>query len=525
MNDNRKRPWFRHPAVPAAAVVLVIAFVALRIMRRPTDAAVDVATQPVTRQDVSLSVEATGTIEPIDLIEVRSKASGQITSMPVKVGSVVKEGDLLVQVDPTNVRNQYDQTTAALRSAQAKLDISQAQKKRSDDLFAQAVITATEHESAILDYANAQAALVAAKTNLELARQALTDATVKAPSPATILSTNVTNGTVISSATLSASGGTSLLTMADLSHIRMRALVSETDVGNVRIGHPATVTVDAYPNRTFRGVVEQIEPQAVVQQSVTQFPVLISISNEQNLLLPGMNGEVSMLVDDRPNVLAVPVDAVRTMREIPAVASALGLNADSVRAQVQRQAAALIAAGGDSLARRLGFGRGAGADSGRRGGGGRGAGASADSMRARWMAAHGMGGGAAGGFRRGGGGQGGGGQGGVGAGGFGGARAGGLGGAGVGGAGGGGGRGGNSHTQVAFVQTAGGLEPRAVLTGITNFDYAEVLGGLKEGDQVAMLSVAELQAKRQQSQNFIRQRMGGGMLGGGGGTSRTGGGR
>jgi HlyD family secretion protein len=430
-------------------------------------------------------------------------------------------------VDPTNVRNQYDQALAALRSAQSKLDVSLAQKKRSDDLFAQSVITATEHESAIIDYASSQAAQVAAKTNLELARQARDDATVRAPSAGTVLSTNVTNGTVIASATSSASGGTSLLTMADLSRIRLRALVSETDVGNVKIGHPATVTVDAYPNRTFRGEVEKIEPQAVVQQSVTQFPVLISISNEQNLLLPGMNGEVSMLVDERSNALAVPVDAVRTMREIPVVASALGLNADSVKAQVQRQAATfVIASGADSLGR---LGRGAGGDSTRAGRFGRG-GAPSDSMRARWLAMRGGAGGGRGGVGGGGGGGFGGGGGGRGAGGgFGGGGGGRFANGGGAGGGGGGGGGGRNRTQVAFVQTPHGLEPRAVQVGISNFDYAEVVSGLKEGDQVALLSVAELQAKRTADQNRIRQRMGGGLPGstggGGGGRGGTGGGR
>jgi len=522
-----KRAWYRNPMVwIAAVVVLAGAVFAMRRFGSRHVAPSLVSVEAVTRQDIAVTVEATGTVEPIDLVEIKSKASGEILKMPVQVGSVVKQGDLLAQVDPINVKNQYDQTKAALDAAQAKLDISTAQKKRSDDLFEQQVITTDEHETATLDYANAKAALVTARTNLELARQARDDATVRAPIAGTVLSQAVTAGTVISSATLSVSGGTSLLTMADLQRIRMRTFVSETDIGNVRIGHPASVTVDAYPNRPFQGSVEKIEPQAVVQQSVTQFAVLISIANEQGLLLPGMNGEVSMLVDDRPNALAVPVDGVRTVREIPAVATALGLDPDSVRVKIERQLAsgfpnprrdsagapngvnAAYSGGGGSVGHRDSL-RAAGGWSGR---GGRGAGG--DSLRRRRFGGFGGGGDSA--RARGYGGNGGGGFGG---------------GAAMPGGGGAGGfgRGGRgSRAQVAFVQTPDGLEPRVVQLGISNFDYAEVLGGLKEGEQVVLLSVAELQAKRAQDQNRLRQRMGTGLPGaggGGGGAGAGGGGR
>ncbi len=161
---------------------------------------------------------------------------------------------------------------AALEAAEAKVEISRAQKKRSDDLYAKQVITADEHESATLDYANAQAQLVKARTDLDLARQRLEDATVSAPITARSWSSRCSTGQVISSATSSASGGTTLLKMADLSKVRMRALVGETDIGNVKPGQSATVTVDAFPQRTFNGLVEKIEPQAVVQQSVTNVP-------------------------------------------------------------------------------------------------------------------------------------------------------------------------------------------------------------------------------------------------------------
>jgi HlyD family secretion protein len=117
----------------------------------------------------------------------------------------------------------------------------------------------------------------------------------------------------------------------------VRALVNETDIGNIQPGQQATVTVDAYPDRPFRGTVEKIEPQAVVQQNVTMFPVLVAVSNREGLLMPGMNGEVSVLVERRENVVSVPNDAVRPPRDITTAAAALGLDPDSVRRQVQAQ--------------------------------------------------------------------------------------------------------------------------------------------------------------------------------------------
>src|SRR5919202_1441606 len=199
------------------------------------------------------------------------------------------------------------------------------------------VITAQEHEAATLDYANAQAQLVRARAALDLAKQRLEDATVTAPVAGTVIEKDVSLGQVITSATGAFGGGTTLLKMADLGRVRVRALFNETDIGQVRPAQPATVVVDAYPDRRFAGLVEKIEPQAVVQQGVTMFPVLVTLDNREALLKPGMNGEVSVLIDERTNVLAVPNDAVRSPREGVATAALLGLNPDSVRVQLQAQ--------------------------------------------------------------------------------------------------------------------------------------------------------------------------------------------
>jgi len=498
------KPHWKMRASAALIGIVIVAAGAAWLARGPRGrgTAEAVTTQPVERHDIALTIEASGTIEPVDLVEVKSKASGTITAMPVSVGSRVTARDLLVQIDTRDVRNQYDQTLAALRAAQVKADVSKAQKARSDSLDAQGVITADEHETAMLDDANAEAALVTARTNLDLAKQRLDDATVRAPVAGTVLSQSVTEGQVISSATSSVSGGTTLLTMADLSRIRMRTLVAETDVGNVRAGQRATVTVDAFPNRTFEGAVEKVEPQAVVAQSVTNFPVLVSLSNDEGLLLPGMNGEVSLVVDRRNDVLAVPVDAVRSQREALVLAPSLGLDADSVRARLGRQ----------HLVRR---GPAGGMGSRDSLGAGRPSGAMRDSMRAR-SAGRGFGGrmGGQGGLGGGAGAGGARGQDGSGAGS-------GWSGNGAGSASSGNGAGAANRAQVVFVKTAGGIEPRLVRLGLSDFDWSQVISGVEEGEQVVMLGVAQAQATRTQTQAEVRQRVGNmpGTLGG----SRSGG--
>ena len=442
-----------------------------------------IGTVVVDRRTIVVDAQATGAVEPINVIEVKSKASGQITRMPVETGSQVRAGDLLVQIDTRDVKNQYEQSAADLRSAQASLEVAQSQKKRSDDLYATRIITTQEFEAAQLALTQAQGAIVRATTNVDLAKQRLEDATVIAPVNGTIIDKPVSLGQVIASATGSVSGGTTLLKMADLTKVRVRALVNETDIGNVRPGQSTRVTVDAYPERPFQGVVEKIEPQAVVQQSVTMFPVIVSLDNNEGLLKPGMNGEVSMLIDRRDNVVAVSNDAVRTVREAAVAATFVGLNPDSVSAQVREMQAQQRNEGGGAptgdtpSAKTVPMGD---ASSGAKAKAGARAGAKADAKRAPSAGASVT----------------------------------------------------RVRTALVFVESAPGkFSPRLVRLGASDYDYSEVVSGLKEGEKVATLAVQALQAKRDQQNDRFRSMTGssgmpgsqppaGGAGGAGGGAPR-----
>jgi len=289
---------------------------------------------PVVRRDIVVSVQAAGTLQPDTTVEVKSKASGEIAQIMVETGQEVRRGDLMVSVDPRTARNTMAQAQARFDVARATLANARSQKQRADALFTSQSITQTEHEAAQLAYANSVADSVSTKVDLENAQIQLEDTDVRAPISGTIIEKDVERGQVISSPTRDVGGGTVLLRMADLSLVQVRTLVDETDVGKIRAGLPATVTVDAYPNRPFEGTVLKIEPLATVNQNVTMFPVIVRIQNQGGLLRPGMNAEVEIHVGRRDSVLAIPNAALRTTRDVSSAALVLGLDPKVVEQQL-----------------------------------------------------------------------------------------------------------------------------------------------------------------------------------------------
>lgn len=286
---------------------------------------------PVERRDIVVSARATGTVQPDTVVEVKSKASGEILEMKVETGMLVDRGTLMVKIDQRTPRNTLNQAQAALEVAKARLDNAESQRRRSDELFKSQSITEQEHETAVLQVANAKADVVTAQVELENARIAMEDTDVLAPITGTIIAKSVERGQVISSPTKDVGGGTVLLKMADLSLVQVRTLVDETDIGKIHAELPATVTVDAYPNQPFEGNVLKIEPQAETQNNVTMFPVLIRIQNRRGLLKPGMNADVEIHIGRRDSVLAVPNGALRTQRDVASAAQVLGLSESQVQ--------------------------------------------------------------------------------------------------------------------------------------------------------------------------------------------------
>ena len=291
----------------------------------------------VARRDIVVSAEAAGVVEPILVVDVKSKASGEIMELSAETGDIVRQGELLVRVDPRDPTNAVAQAEADLDVARAQLANAEATKRRADQMFQSQLISEQEHESANLTYANARAQQVRAERALQTARDQLDDTNVRAPITGTIIQKSVERGQVIASATREVSGGTVLLRMADLNEVQVRTLVDETDIGKIQPGMRATITVDAYPNRPFEGSVLKIEPQSQTTQNVTMFPVLIRIANQQGLLRPGMNAEVEVHIGQRQGVLAIPNAALRTNRDVASAAQVLGLNPQDVETALARQ--------------------------------------------------------------------------------------------------------------------------------------------------------------------------------------------
>ncbi|MGH7559222.1 MAG: efflux RND transporter periplasmic adaptor subunit [Gemmatimonadota bacterium] len=288
------------------------------------DAPTGLQSATVERMDLVSSVAATGTVEPIRVIDVKSQASGEILEVAVELGDRVEQGDLIARIDPRDVQNAYDQAEADLHVAQARVQVAERQLERVQSLHDSAIVTDEELEGAILENADAQAALVKARTNLQLARERLNDVVVRAPIRGIMVEKNLEDGQIVTS-TREVTGGTTLVRMADLSEVQVRTLVDETDVGSVVPGMPATIRVQAYPDREFYGRVLMVEPQAVVEQNVTLFAVLVRIQNEQDLLRPGMNADVEMVTGRRDGVLALVNGAVKSEDEARQLGEALGL--------------------------------------------------------------------------------------------------------------------------------------------------------------------------------------------------------
>lgn len=291
-----------------------------------------------TVRDIVVSARAEGVLEPIQTVEVKSKASGEITEVAVETGDSVSRGDLMVRVDQRVPRNALVQAEADLNVARAQLENAKSQLARATALYEAQSITQTEFEAANLAHANANAELVRGQRAVEDARISFEDTEVRAPGRGIVLEKNVEVGTVIASASRDLGGGAVLLRMANLDTVQIRALVDETDIGKIQPGMAVTIEVDAYPTRPFNGRVLTIEPEAVVNQNVTAFPVLVRIPNPGVLLRPGMNADVEIHVGRRNGVVAIPNAALRTPGDVFAAAQVLGLDMDTVNEQLAARA-------------------------------------------------------------------------------------------------------------------------------------------------------------------------------------------
>ena len=276
-------------------------------------------------QQLELTVEASGTVEAISSIEIKSKASGQVLFLGAEVGDYVEEGIVLARIDQRTPTNTLAQANADLEVAKVRLSNAQNQFDRSKRLHDEGNISDKSFEDAQEAVSSARAQLVRAEVFLENARIALDDTSVRSPIAGTVISRLAEVGQVITSPTSAVGGGTLLMEMADLNKVRVRALIDEIDIGKITIGQEVTLKVSAYRDKRFTGVVSKIEPMSKIDQNVTTFPVLIDIENTDNLLLIGMNTDVEIEILNEEVALALPAGSLRTRKDIVSVANLLGI--------------------------------------------------------------------------------------------------------------------------------------------------------------------------------------------------------
>ena len=282
-------------------------------------------------KQLELIVEASGAIEAISAVEIKSKASGEILYLGAEVGDLIQKSEVLARIDQRTPSNTLSQTQADLDVAIVRLRNADSQLKRGIELHKAKSISDKAFEDIQEQHATAKAQLVRAEVFLENAKIALDDTLVRSPIKGTVIFRPVEIGQVITSPTAAVGGGTLLMTMANLNQVRVRAVVDEIDIGKISLDQEVTLRVSAFRDKKFTGIVSKIEPLGLDVQNVTTFPVLIDIENKENLLLLGMNTEVEIEILNEKASLAVPSGSLRTRKDISFVAALVGVSKEDIR--------------------------------------------------------------------------------------------------------------------------------------------------------------------------------------------------
>ncbi len=265
----------------------------------------------VGRGDLNLIVSANGVVQPINKVDIRSKASGQILELRFEEGQSVNKGDLLIALDQTQTKNDYDQAKADLALAEAAFKQSANNLKRQKELYDKKLVSQQDLDQSQTDYVRTQSQLVKAKAALSSADERLRDTRVLAPTTGVILSRSVDVGQIIASAVSNVGGGTLLANIADMEQVHVETNVDEVDIGKIKVGQRGKVVADAYPDEVFWGEVIRIAPLGKTLQNVTTFNVIILVKNTGLRLKAGMSASVDIEIFNRQGVVLVPNEALK----------------------------------------------------------------------------------------------------------------------------------------------------------------------------------------------------------------------
>ncbi|MBN1129456.1 MAG: efflux RND transporter periplasmic adaptor subunit [Chitinispirillaceae bacterium] len=265
-------------------------------------------TVPVEKGDLNVEVTASGTVNPHSLVAVGTQVSGTISRIFVDFNSRVKKGQLIALLDTTFLQAAVADASATLNKAQAQETLTRRNAERTKNLFDKGLAAQADLDQAAADYEAAKAAISSARAQLDRAKINLAYATIRSPITGVVVNRSVDVGQ-----TVAASFNTpTLFTIADdLSKMQVQASIDEADIGQVKIGQQATFTVDAYPDRSFAGMVTQVRLQPTTVQNVVTYTVMIDVDNPDMALMPGMTANITLTVQQAQNVLKVPLAALK----------------------------------------------------------------------------------------------------------------------------------------------------------------------------------------------------------------------
>lgn len=300
-------------------IIILILAITVTVCRKSS---IKYITKPVTVSDITRYVEASGTIKPINTIEVGTQVSGTVARIYADYNSVVKKGDLLAELDPSLFQANVDQSTAKLNNARAAyskaistLNYKKNNYQRYEHLYQKNYVSRDEVELALSNYQQAQAEVSAASAEVNAAQASLNNnltnlnySKIKSPVDGTVISRAVDVGQ-----TVAASFNTPTLfeVAKDLTQMQIETSVSEADIGRIKVGQKANYTLDGYQDRTFEGEVTQVRLASTTTNNVVTYTVIISVDNSEGLVIPGMSANVSIVTDNVPNALCVPLQALK----------------------------------------------------------------------------------------------------------------------------------------------------------------------------------------------------------------------
>ena len=289
-------------------LVVVIAAAAWLLSGGKKEEKINFKQEKVATHTLQNSITATGTIEAVTSVTVGTQVSGIVNKLYVDYNSVVKKGQVIAELDKTNLISELNTAKANLASTESNLSYQSANMKRYQTLYKKGLVSADEYENALLAYRQAKEQVVSSRENVQKAQTNLGYATITSPIDGTVISKSVEEGQ-----TVAASFNTpELFTIAkDLKNMQVIANVDEADIGGVAVGNRVNFTVDAYPDDTFEGVVKQVRLEATTTNNVVTYEVVISAPNADLKLKPGLTANVTIFTKEQADILSVANKALR----------------------------------------------------------------------------------------------------------------------------------------------------------------------------------------------------------------------